>query len=157
MFPADLLGPEASEVDEALQECSGIKILSAQSNGRMSAGRYLFPTFLGLKSCLLFSEELCLPLRLSRILPGCLSNLTETSSEPRGVWLCPLFHTPHKEQGLGNGRGIWTLPLQACVSCKIAASSSHMFCIFKATYFKLASSVFVWDCSNTLQFSSVTQ
>ena len=70
-----------------------------------------------------------------------------------GVWLCPLFHTPHNEQGLGNGKRIWTLPLQACVSCKIAAYSSHIFCIFKATYFKLVSSIFVWDGSNTLQFS----
>lgn len=33
MFPSDLLGPEASEVDEALQECSAIKSLSAQSQG----------------------------------------------------------------------------------------------------------------------------
>lgn len=45
MFPSDLLGPEASEVDEALQECSGIKSLSAQSHGRISAGRHPFPTF----------------------------------------------------------------------------------------------------------------
>ena len=45
MFPSDLLGPEASEVDEALQECSAIKSLSAQSHGRISAGRHPFPTF----------------------------------------------------------------------------------------------------------------
>lgn len=68
MFPADLLGPEASEVDEALQECSGIKIPECLEQWENVSWKIPIPTFLGPKSCLLFSEELCLPLRLSRIL-----------------------------------------------------------------------------------------